>query len=198
MFEWSFKEADKIKGWRKDAIKDLVEDEHTVPSMDDLHQAALGRDEYFANNAYKAMMLKNQAIVLAVILVSVLAICLWRFKVQEEGPPMAITVGLFGILGGTVSAITSVPRSLESTRIPEMSMSFQVTLLRLFMGGASAFVLFILLTSDLADQVLSGIFAQGLAEAIKSADSSTLYFIAFCAGFSERLVKRAVEVVAGR
>ena len=133
MFEWSFKEADKIKGWRKDAIKDLVEDEHTVPSMEDLHQAALVRDEYFANNAYKAMMLKNQAVVLAVILVSVLAICLWRFNVQEEGLPMTITVGLFGILGGTVSAITSVPRSLESTRIPEMSMSFQVTLLRLFM-----------------------------------------------------------------
>ncbi len=109
-FEWSFKEADKIKGWRKDAIKDLVGDEHTVPSMEDLHQAALDRDEYFANNAYKAMMLKNEAIVLAVILVSILAICLWRFKVQEEGPPMAITVGLFGILGGTVRAITSVPR----------------------------------------------------------------------------------------
>ena len=107
-------------------------------------------------------------------------------------------MGLFGLLGGTVSAITAVPKSLEAARIPELTTSFQVTFLRLFMGFASAVVIFVLLNSTLGAKILSGVLTQDLAAVIKGHDLYTAYFIAFCAGFSKRLVMRAAAYVAGK
>ncbi|MFH2065322.1 MAG: NUDIX domain-containing protein [Pseudomonadota bacterium] len=202
-------EGGKIKGWRGEAIKRLIEFEKEPPTVEALFQAALTRDEYFNNNAYKIGLLQTQAIVLAFILAMVLAaFFVWLKRVPATLPPLSgismdpfqflITSGLFGILGGVLSATTSVPKSLDASRIPEITTAFQVTFLRLFMGFASAIVIIIVIHSHLAGNVLSGVFSYDLAEVIKKAEPYSSYFIAFCAGFSERLVRRAVEYVAGK
>lgn len=208
-------EAAKIKGWRGEAIKRLVKFEGEPPTVEALYQAALVRDEYFANNAYKGDIHRTHAIALAGILaVTLFMLFFWSYTHPGLLPPLFglgeknivgveswsifIVVGLFGILGGTISAITAVSKTLEAARIPEMTTSFQVTFLRLFMGFASAIVIVIVLNSGLGKEVLTSIISENLAEAFKKGDPYTSYFVAFCAGFSERLVKRAAEYVAGR
>lgn len=209
-------EASKIKGWRGKAIERLVDFEIEPPTVEALYTAALIRDESFSNNAYKGALHRTHAIALAIILAALLlALSFWLFAHPEVLPPlgdvahgsgaaeasaaaMLFTVGFFGLLGGTVSAIIAVPKSIEASRIPEMTTSFQVTFLRLFMGSASAVAIFVLLNSTLGGAILSGILTNELAATIKGHDPYTAYFIAFCAGFSERLVKRAAEIVAGK
>ncbi len=203
------KEVEKIPGWRNDAIKQLLGDGKKIPGVWELYQAALIRDEHYANNAYKGAMLRVQAIALAFVLLLVLTMLfIWLGWYEGALPPLEafdttpfqalITIGLFGVLGGTVSALTSVSRNLDAARIPELTTTFQVTLLRLSMGFSSAVVVFLLLQSELAENVLTGLFSEGLAESLNNAQPYTSYFIAFCAGFSERLVSRAVEIVAGK
>ncbi len=209
-------EASKIKGWRGEAIKKLVEFEREPPKVEALIQAALLRDEHFNNNAYKDSLLKTQSLILSVILIAVLIVLLiWLASVdgllpaifdkcEEKNKVCAttwqilFTVGLFGLLGGVISAIVSYPKSPDVARIPEMTSTFRVTFLRLITGFASAIVIIIALQSGLGSKILAGVFAEDLAQKIKASEPYTSYFIAFCAGFSERFVKRAVEYVAGK
>ncbi len=109
-----------------------------------------------------------------------------------------ITIGLFGALGGTVSALTSISRNPDATRMPALTTTFQMTLLCLSMGFYSAEIVFLMLQSEFTENVLTGRFAEGLAESLNNAQPDTSYFIACGTGFSERLVSRAVETVAGQ
>jgi len=68
-----------------------------------------------------------------------------------------------------------------------MISSVQVTFLRLFMGPASALVLYFVAQSTIFDQI----FKYPL-------NDNTLLILALAAGFSERLVLRVVETIAGK
>jgi hypothetical protein len=75
-----------------------------------------------------------------------------------------------------------------ATRIPELVNSFRVTLLRLFVGPVSAIVICLAVQSDAYRTIYSN----------NPLDGATLLVLAFIAGFTERLVARVVEAVAGR
>jgi hypothetical protein len=108
------------------------------------------------------------------------------------------TVALFGILGGTVSAMLRASDTSQSARIPELTAAVRVTFMRILVGGASAVVIYVFLKSALGGALGTALFSGGIAKAIEDLQPFTAYAVAFVAGFSERLVLRAVEQLAGK
>jgi hypothetical protein len=104
-----------------------------------------------------------------------------------------IAVMLFGNLGGTASAMLRASDPTSSARIPELTSANRVTFMRILLGGASAVVVYLVLQSQ-----LTGVFNQTVADAMKSLTTATIYVVVFVAGFTERLVLRTVEIIAGK
>jgi hypothetical protein len=107
-------------------------------------------------------------------------------------------VALFGLLGGTVSAMLRASDPSQSSRIPELTAAMRVTFMRILMGAASAIVIYVFIKSPLGASLSKSVFSEGIGDSLKLPTSFTAYVIAFVAGFSERLVLRAVESVAGK
>jgi hypothetical protein len=170
-----------------------------------LFRAALLRDEHYDNAAYKDTLLRSNSLSLAVILAGTLAALLWmgsagylpstipapdRANLTPESDSFAtlLAVAVVGLLGATFSAIISATKPSGPVRVPELVSSLRVTLLRLLIGPASAIVIYFVTRSTLYSFVFT--FARP--------EDYALLTIAFVAGFSERLVLRAVETIAGK
>jgi hypothetical protein len=97
-------------------------------------------------------------------------------------------IAVAGYLGATISAITSAPQLEAGTRIPEIIYSFRVTALRILVGPVSAIILYFAIKSNLYKSVLN----------LAPPDGYALLVLAFVAGFTERLVLRVVEAIAGK
>lgn len=108
----------------------------------------------------------------------------------ESLPAILLLVFLFGLLGGTMSAIFKVPSAHGSTRIPELTGSITFFMLRLFTGGESAVIVYVFLSSQLAELTFAFFDADYLE------NSFFIFAVAFVAGFLERLVLTAVEKLA--
>jgi hypothetical protein len=91
---------------------------------------------------------------------------------------------LCGVMGATLSGIFSVSKNWTQGRIPDLLLSWHVTLARLAVGAISALVLQVALISGLLK-----------FQEIKATQGIVL-IAAFAAGLTERLVIRAVETVA--
>jgi hypothetical protein len=203
-------EADKLNAWRRKTVERLlgtVERPEPIVTPGAIYDASLTRDEHYDNQAHKEDLLRTHMLTLGlslavlVILVSVI-LCTGRLT-----PPASEAVALdlrwlgaivtFGLLGGTVSAMVRSVRSGESFRIPELTAAMRVTFMRIGMGGASALALYVFLRSDVGENLASRLFSSELATAIQDLRPFTVYTLGFVAGFSERLVTRAVEKIAG-
>jgi hypothetical protein len=123
---------------------------------------------------------------------AVLAYFNWYRLPQDESPPL-FAIALFGLLGGTLSATLRASDTRLSSRIPEMTAGNRVTFMPILVGGASAIAIYSFLRSD-----LTGVFNAEVAKALEPDQPFTAYAIAFASGFSERLVRRAVEELAGK
>jgi len=195
-------EAEKLSEWRKKTIYQLLgtpDNSLKMPDAEQVYQAALLRDEHFNNQAYKARLVKSHIGLLGTIILitGILFLILYCFNVIsfdssdknfDYDSNLIPGIILFGLLGGAFSAALKLPSSIQSTRIPELTQSFQLTTLRVFIGAVSAFIIFLFLKSDFIGSIfnLSGVVSNIF----------TLYAIAFAAGFSERFVLKAVEAVA--
>lgn len=201
-------EVDKLNEWRKKAVRRLLgtEDHPRAATAEDVYQAALIRDEHFQNLAYKDGLARNQSLRLLLFLVLSIATILtlvWRdalpFDVGASASPgeetvssqvrfwTLVAVSLFGFTGAVFSAVLAVPDPTKSSRIPEIVTGLRLTLLRLVMGVVSALVVFLLIQSQ---------FGNVLALKIEGEISAfTLYALAFFAGFTERLVLKAVGLL---
>jgi hypothetical protein len=91
---------------------------------------------------------------------------------------------LCGVMGATLSGIFSVSKNSTQGRIPELLLSWSVTLAKLAVGAISALVLQVALISGLLK-----------FQEIKATQGIVL-MAAFAAGLTERLLTRAVETVA--
>jgi len=193
-------EAMKLRSWRKEATdtllgsKDCPKSKYEDPFT--VYTAALIRDEHYNNQAYKSSLRRVQFSHLAIVLTGVLG---GLFYMLDRGILLFGTlnlvewnefagIALFGLLGGTVSAIFKAINIDQSSRIPEMALSIQVTLLRLITGAASALIIVMFIRAGFLQQIIS---------AHLSGSSYAIYALSFVSGFSERLVLRAVESVAG-
>ena len=94
-----------------------------------------------------------------------------------------VSILIFGMLGGAVSAMVPRDRETGRKRVPEQLSAATFSKLRPVLGGASALVLYVF--------VNSGLFPGG----IQLTQGIVLLF-AFAAGFSERLIVRAITRVA--
>jgi hypothetical protein len=89
----------------------------------------------------------------------------------------------FGVLGATTSSILSLSRGLRGTSVPEQVGTLGLTVGRVTVGGISALVIFVFLIAGIIDVV--------------TVTPGTAFAFAFVGGFTERLLTRAVESIAG-
>jgi ADP-ribose pyrophosphatase YjhB (NUDIX family) len=186
-------EAEKLRSWRKRATYELLSGlSNDTSDVEKVYVAALLRDEHYANLAYKDGILRTHFTFLGLILIAVLLILfVLAFggiltAVQSPDPLMFLCVGLFGLFGGTVSAIFKAPKSTQSSRIPELTATIRIALLRICMSIASALIVYIFVISELSDKLN-----------LKTTDSYTIFATSFVAGFTERLMMRAIGHMAG-
>jgi hypothetical protein len=100
-------------------------------------------------------------------------------------PCLTLAVMFFGVLGAALSGILSTLSDPGKVKIPELLLSFRVTLARLAVGLLSAVIASVLLLSE---------FLQiGDLEPTPK----VILLAALVAGFSERLVTSALEKAAG-
>jgi ADP-ribose pyrophosphatase YjhB (NUDIX family) len=204
------RESEKLNEWRRAAIRNILARENlplgSLPASTLIRAAEL-RDDHYNNNYYKNRITRTTFYVLLAILAIVLMF-LFSF-LGSNSPDMLITLDeaagerevllipmlwgvlLFGLLGGCISSIFHIRNSSTTTRIPEIVNNSFITITRVLVGGASAIVIFFFFESGFSDQFLSEINLRP--------DSAITYFIlAFAAGFSERLLLRAISSITGK
>ena len=184
-------EAQKLSQWRKNAIEELLGKPEKLNSKineERVYQAALLRDEHYANQAFKDTLLRNHILILVKINGILLSVILLDFILKAFCLPgfiPIIEIILFGLFGGAFSAVVRVPASIQSSKIPELAHDLRITLLRIFIGAASALIIYLFIESEFVKNIFD----------FSINDIHTKYIIAFASGFSERLVLRAVEAV---
>lgn len=213
-----------LSSWRRRAVLDLLEDDNGVPkqsvTLEELLAALKLLHEYYIGRELRLRTLRTQLTYFVLIafttVFAILAIA--QPPPAFEGRSVLLTwfsnlllglvgvvplgfgagippfdpaslaepgylafVVLFGVLGAAVSGILPLTSELRSQRLPEGAATFRLAVARVAMGGAAALAVFAFLQSGLLD--LGGL-TPGLVLAVS-----------FAAGFSERLVVRAVESV---
>lgn len=195
-------ESDKLKAWRQAAVKALLGPANAPVTREALVEAAAIRDESYDNQGYKDRLLKTQHMLLAAILAAILlaiASAVYARRLPLEALPPAASISmlfgvmLFGNLGAAISAVLQASDTSGSARIPEITTANSLTLLRVLMGAGSAMVIYMALRSQVSD-----VFNPAFATVLKNVTSPAMYLVAFVSGFSERLVLRAVESIAGK
>ena len=199
-------EASKLSPWRKKAIDSLLGPSSNPKEIKDvatIYEAAQIRDEHFSNEAYKSSLKRDYnfslIVLLAIIIISIFSMLKNNIIVLSDsadyyGWEMIVSVAIFGLLGGVVSAITrEMDIANKPSKIPEVVTAIRVTLLRVFIGSAFALVIYLFMRSEITQ-----IFDKEIATSLQTANSFTIYAVSFVAGYTERLVLRAVEVVAGK
>ena len=183
-------EAKKIASWRCQAIEHLLGADANSVDATSLHVALKVRDEYSDNQYHRIWLLRDQLRNLVVITSVALVIFIatststslpdaspWDFRVL-------VAILCFGILGASFSAARSITGESSKSKIPEQVANKWITLARTVLGATPALAAYAFLNSNILN--LGPISVE-----------KTLA-VAFVAGFSERLVLKAIETVAGK
>jgi 8-oxo-dGTP diphosphatase len=195
-------EAEKLSGWRQPATAALVGTPQSPKTLcrEAVYEAALIRDEHYNNQGYKDQLMRRHMRILATIM-SIVMTTTFLFiygcyslhsglLCDSEGARLA-SAGLFGLFGAAFSAFVRANSISQSSRIPETVSAIRVTFMRLLLGAASAIFLYFVIKANIVT-----FFEESIGKALTTAPQ-TLYVISFVAGFTERLVLRAVEQVMG-
>lgn len=169
-----------------------VEDK-IAPSEPIIRLAMELRDESLQNHYWKFHHLRRQLRILSGVLLATVAILiplavanaslLWASPTSRPGR-LWLLAGLFGILGGCLSAFQSYTSKSLQVRVPELFANAIITILRPLIGGAAALVAFTFLASGAIN--------------LSSNTGAALLTVAFVAGFSERIILRTVESIGGK
>lgn len=196
------REATKLNEWRKNATYKLLgqpESPKKEINREDVFQATLLRDEHYDNGYYKIALMRSQLGWLALIfliLLLVIASYLGNLPMMDRFHSLSLQqqiwgIFLFGLLGATFSAIFKLRDSSSLSRIPELLGDFSMTLVRVLIGAGSALIIYLFLQLPVAGNILNGLNIQ-----LKSAYA--FLAISFVAGFTERLLLKAVQTIAGK
>ncbi|REL29163.1 hypothetical protein DYD21_15020 [Rhodohalobacter sp. SW132] len=202
-------EANNLNEWRKQSVLNILSENNdgqiSIDNMS-LFLAAQIRDEHFNNNYYKNRLTRNVIKTLMILLaVSLAAIFMYFIVLSQlnlsnlisfngenrviQEVPLLIGILLFGLFGGVVSSLFKVKTVDNSLRNPEILNNYLFTTIRVFMGGAAAIAIFILLESEFSD-IVFGNFS------LRPENHFTYFAIAFVCGFSERLLMKAVSKIS--
>jgi hypothetical protein len=189
-------EADeKLGSWRKKAVKSvLIKNDKIKENIkgDDLFRAHETLSEHFENqyrrideferHLWSLAIVASAAIVSLILLASTVS----NISIKFFDSKYIITITLFGIMGAIVSGMLSA-RGGTQARIPEQRISNSMTFAKLVVGAMSALAIYVFIASGLLNLKLDG-----------NIESTLILAASFAAGFTERLVNRAVETVAQR
>jgi hypothetical protein len=208
-------EAEKLNEWRKKAVNKILADEKASPKKlnpSHLIHAARIKDEHYDNTYYKNKLSSSTILLLTsflVICLGFLAIWLNSSFIEstnfnnlienetENTPrsiklqPVSVGVFLFGVLGACISSLFHLRDTSKTTRIPEMLNGKTFTLTRILIGGISALIILIYLESEFSELLFKHI-------SIRPSSIYSYLSIAFIAGFTERLLLKAVTAVVGK
>jgi hypothetical protein len=141
------KEGDKLLGWRREALLELLSGNEVEKSRDRLVQAMAIKDEASADQYHKIWLLGDQLGVLVIVsfassvlyCISLLFLKFMRVSPdwgwQEWGFRRVSVVLLFGLLGAAFSATQAIFQLPETMRIPERVQNRLVTIARVLFGS---------------------------------------------------------------
>jgi 8-oxo-dGTP diphosphatase len=184
----------KLGSWRKQAVKDILfehDDFKSNISGSDIFQAHRILSEYYENQFFKIAAFERHLFVL--VLITTLAIASFIILTPAQSNDLikapdrvfVTSIIIFGIMGAVVSGMLSAKGGTEG-RIPEQQISHTMIFAKLAVGAISALATYVFITSNLINIKLGG-----------NGDLTPPLILAasFAAGFTERLVSRAVETV---
>ncbi len=188
-------ESDKLTSWRKKSVLELLENKDKPkinPNNSEVYHASLLRDDHFNNQYYKMGLLRGQIKLLSIIMLIIIAAIIgYLFLIPQNIKDSVLIypgIILFGLLGGSFSSSVFAGKSTDKSQIPEIISNNYFTLLRIAIGGASAFVVYFFLKLEIFSITISG---------IDELSHYGYFVISFIAGFSEQLVVNAVRAVIG-
>ena len=208
-------EAEKLNEWRKKAVNEIIADEKNSPKKlnpSHLIHAARIKDEHYDSAYYKNKLSSSTIRLLTIILLICLGLLsIWVNLNFEESTdlnnliengtkntprsiklgPVSFGVFLFGVLGACISSLFHLRDTSKNTRIPEMLSGITFTLTRVLIGGISALIIMIYLESDFSELLFKDI-------SLRPNSIYAYLSIAFIAGFTERLLLKAVASVVGK
>lgn len=191
-------EADeKLKGWRKKAVLEYLNEEGADDgsvNTDALSEAYHVLHEHFSDIYTINRSILKQLFTLSFTAFASLLVFLaiiWNYNVilgdgfplsSNIPVPLTFSVLLFGIMGACLSAIFSLAGGIKGIKIPKLQVNLWITLTRPVVGAISALVIYIFI-------------ASGILFPNQNLNTAGILSISFMAGFTERLIIRAVETV---
>lgn len=189
----------KLDDWRKKTVVDLLaqkpapEPDAVVPkaniTVTEAFEASLILHEHYSNVQHRVRF--HRGLIGALALIALIAVAVWAgvvlplLGIDSNGAKLIPSVILFGILGASFSGILSLSTGVSRARIPEQLATIAITLARQVAGILSALAAYFLLSS-------------GLLNLKVEVSPQLILAVCFAAGFSERLVVRAVETLSQR
>lgn len=189
---------DKLgESWRKKSIEYLLTEKGDLKaniSSNELVRADEILTEYLENRYHKIgvftrhlSLLSIFAVMAIIIFIAILVLLEFLFGIKGLGVftwNMALSIVIFGVMGAVVSGMLSA-RDRTEARIPDQRISNSMTLAKLAVGAMSALAVVAFVNSG---------FLRVPVE--YSAKPELILAVSFAAGFTERLVHRAVDTVA--
>ncbi len=195
----------KLKDWRLSSVGRLLTAARAAAEAEDplgparraaleaAVQEAVGLLNAGFNNRYHQLRVIGEnlrSLVASLAVLLVLLLVLFAFngvgsRWSEGDWSTFAAVGLFGALGGGLSAIFQFSRP-AAVRIPDALLQGWITLGRPLIGAISALFIYMALRAELVPLLT-----------LKQAGAPAYYAFAFVAGFSERLIFNAVGQVTG-
>ena len=183
------KTVEAITGYFKDEI---IKNAGKTKMRKDVFTAAKIIGEHYDNEGFKVLIRTRSFKHFTLLLISLLVLIplgvFFCFIFLSNGSRDGLynsqnikdifSMEVLGMLGAVFSVIISYTRSPFQGTIPQQKLIFQVSLLRPFIGAASALTLYILFKAEL-------IIGEGYEKA--------LYALAFVSGFSERFIVSRLE-----
>lgn len=191
------REAEKVSGWRSDAIKDLIcgpqgELLTSLTAQPERVLDALGlRDDQFNTTYFKILLRRRHLFHLFLLLFLSLLICLLLSILGQlpepfADPKLVAAVLLFGALGAGVSVSQGLLAPEISAKIPAQQIGAFVVWMRPAIGATAALMALVILNANDAFKFF----------AWKTTHPGVIIAIAFVAGYSERFIVGAVERIS--
>jgi len=190
------KESVKLNTWRKSAVENLLNQKVELKKTA-VYKAAQIRDEHYNNEAYKNRLFRNYLNTLLLFLtIAVLSIIPYFILVDDferiiiSDNTTLVGVLLFGFFGGVFSAVLKIPPKKVESKIPEQLYRIELSIFRVLVAVGSAIFIYVILQTHFGFAIINGYSID------KAFNPYLIFVISFFAGFSERLVLKAVSLVA--
>jgi hypothetical protein len=183
----------KLRSWRKDSVERLLldVDGKLLPCIDvhTLIQAKQIAQEHNENTYLKLYSIRSQLLLLSLI---ALVVTGYLFvapapltALDIDSPALVRYIILFGILGASISGILSLANSGAGERYSDQLLSSWVAFARVAVGAVAALVVYAFLSAGLINLEPGSLTGWAVLA------------FSFAAGFSERLLTRAMGSISG-